>query len=236
MTGFYGHLRGVKTLLLLILSTLMTSAQQRDGALVNIPPRNIVPMEVKQRAQKAVQGVMDKTIRGDFKAALDSMNPEFLKIAGRPYGGAEKYKAGLLRQMQDMGKNGVTLMAAITQPADIAFEVDYGFENKLVNGKPVMGANGKPVQVARYRSWMVFVPTVTDFQYLDKETQPEKLRKFRKWNFEVAIAKKKDEEWTFVNGSSINALQLRKLFPFLPKEDKDLRFPAIKVEEITKTK
>jgi len=194
-------------------------------------------MEVKQRAKNAVQVVVDKTIRGDFKAALDSMNPEYIKVASRPYGGPEKFKAGLLKQMNTMGKNGVTFMAAITQPADIAFEVDYGFENKLVDGKPVMGADGKPVQIAAYRSWMVFVPTVTDFQYLDKELDPAgQLRKFRKWNFEVAIAKKKNEKWTFINGGSINALQLRKLFPFLPKDDKDLKFPPIKVQERKKKK
>lgn len=188
-------------------------------------------MEVKQRAQKAVQAVVDKTIRGDFKAALDSMNPDFVRVLSRPYGGPKKYKAGLLKQMEDMGKNGITFEAAITQPADIAFEVDYGFENQIVDGNVVMGKDGKPVQIARYRSWMVFVPTVKDFQYLDKSVQPARLRKFRKWDFEVAISPKRNENWTFINGSSVNALQLRKLFPYLPKEDKKLQFPVVKAEE-----
>jgi len=229
---FFGHLRGVKTLLLLLIATLTSVAQQGGAGLVKVPPRNIVPMEVKQRAQKAVQAVMDETIRGNFKAALNSMNPEFVKVISRPYGGPEKYKAGLLKQMQAMGKNKVTFMAAITQPADIAFEVDYGFENQVVDGKLVMGADGKPVQVANYRSWMVFVPTVTDFTVVNPET--DKLHKYRKWGFEVAISKKKGEKWTFINGDTINALQLRKLFPFLPKEDKKMQFPPIKREERTK--
>ncbi|MFT6179769.1 MAG: hypothetical protein ACJAQT_002726 [Akkermansiaceae bacterium] len=193
-------------------------------------------MEVKQRAQAAVQALMDKTVRGDFQAALDAMNPNFVKITSRPYGGPAKYKAGLLKMLKEMGQNGVTFQAAITQAADIAFEVDYGLENQVIDGKPVIGKGGKPVRVASYRSWMVFVPTVKDFLFDDQETKPAKLREFRQWDFEVAISPKKNENWTFINGASINALQLRKLFPFLPKEDKDLHFPVRKTEERKKKK
>jgi hypothetical protein len=210
-----------------MIATLSTSGQQ-EAALAQVPPRNIVPMEVKQRAQAAVQAVMDKTVRGDFKAALDSMNPDFVKVISRAVGGPEKYKAGLLKMMNEMGQNGITFQAAITQPADIAFEVDFGLAKKIVDGKQV--------EVPEYRSWMVFVPTVKDFQVLDKEAQPAELRKFRKWGFEVAISPKKGEAWTFINGDNITALQLRQLFPFLPKEDKDLKFPAKKIEERTKKK
>jgi hypothetical protein len=53
--------------------------QENDVPLQQVPKRNIVPMEVKERAQAAVQEVVNKTIRGDFQAALDSMNPEYLK-------------------------------------------------------------------------------------------------------------------------------------------------------------
>lgn len=225
-----GHFRTVKTLLLFFFVTLAAFGQQKE-ALTRVPPRNIVPMDVKQRAQAAVDALMVLTMRGDFKSALDAMNPDYIQVTSRPYGGPVKFKAALLKQMNAMGKNGVKFNAAITQPSDTAFEVDYGFENQLVNGKPVMGKDGKPVQVARYRSWMVFVPTVTEFQYFDKTKVPNVLRKFRKWSFEVAISPKSNEKWTFINGSNINALQLRKIFPFLPREDKDLRFPAKKVEE-----
>ncbi len=230
VAAFRRHVSGVKPFLLLLISTLAASSQQREGALVKVPPRNIVPMEVKQRAQAALQLVVDKTIRGDFKAALDSMNPKFVEVTSRPYGGPTKYRAGLLKQMQDMGKNGVTFEAAITQAADIAFEVDYGFENQVIDGEAVTDENGKPVQIALYRSWMVFVPTVKDFQYLDKSKEPNVLRKFRKWGFEVAISPKKNENWTFINGDNINALQLRRFFPFLPKEDKKLEFPKVDVK------
>lgn len=189
-------------------------------------------MDVKERAQAAVQVVVNETIRGDFKAALDSMNPEFLNMIARPFGGPKRLKAQYLKQMKEMGANGVTFQAAITRRADSAFEVDYGFEDLLVDGQKVIGPDGKPKQVARYRKWMVFVPTVKDFQYLDKAKNPAELRRFRKWDFEIAISPKGQENWTFVNGNGMNALQLRKVFKFLPKEDKDYQFPEIKNEEL----
>jgi hypothetical protein len=73
---------------------------------------------------------------------------------------------------------------------------------------------------------------VKDFQYLDKSTNPAKLRRFRKWDFEIAISPKGQEKWTFVNGNGMNALQLRKVFKFLPKNDKDYQFPEVKNEEL----
>jgi len=206
----------------------LSACGQEEKALTRIPVRNIVPIEVKQRAKAAVQVVMDKTLRGDHQAAIDAMNPDFVKVAARGAGGVKKYKANLLKAMKAMGPNGVNLQAAITRAADIAFEVDYGFKKEVVNGKEV--------QVAGYQSWMVYVPTVTEFTILDKEAEPAKLRTFQKWSFEIAISPKENENWTFINGSNINALQLRQLFPFLPKEDKDLKFPAKKIEERKKKK
>ncbi|MBT7214457.1 MAG: hypothetical protein HN869_04520, partial [Verrucomicrobia bacterium] len=73
---------------------------------------------------------------------------------------------------------------------------------------------------------------VKDFQYLDQSKKPAKLRRFRKWEYEIAISPKEQESWTFVNGNGMNALQLRKIFKFLPKEDKEFQFPEVKVEEL----
>lgn len=230
MAAISGHFRGVKTLLLLSILTLNACCEDANPRLSSVPPRNIVPMEVKERAQNATQKVVDETVRGNFVAALDSMNPDYVKVISRAEGGPVKFKAKMLKMLKEMGQNGVTFQAAITRPADIAFEVDYGFEDYLVNGEVVLGADGKPQQVANYRSWMVFVPVVKDILVMDPTTK--KLRKFRQWDFEVAISPKKEENWTFINGSSINALELRKLFKFLPMDDKKFQFPEVKTEEL----
>jgi hypothetical protein len=144
VTRISGHPRGVKSpLLLLFILTMNAICQRNDVPLSTVPKRNIVPMEVKERAQAAVQEVVNKTIRGDFQAALDSMNPEYLKVIARPFGGPKRLKAQYLKQMKEMGQNGVTFQAAITRRADIAFEVDYGFEDFLVDGEKVMGGRWK---------------------------------------------------------------------------------------------
>ena len=133
-------------------------------------------------------------------------------------------KADRVAKMQAIGQQGVTVDAMITLNPKSAFEVDYGFEDRVVDGKRV--------KVADYRSWLVFVPTVMDISVVDNKVQPPKMRRFRKWGFEVAISKKNDEDWTFVSGDGMNALELRKLFKFLPQKDKDLNFPVRKIEEL----
>lgn len=213
--------------------TLSAFGQKKEGV-TRVPPRNIVPLEVKARAKAAAQIIMDKTVRGDNQAAIDAMNPDYLKVAARGAGGVVKFKEKLLRQMNAMGQNGINLQAAITQPADTAFEVGYGFKDMVVNGEKIIGSDGKPVQEAGYLQWMVYVPTVIEFTVLDEEAKPAKLRTFRRWSFEIAISPKGKENWTFINGNNINALQLRQIFPFLPPKDKDLKFPLKKIEERTK--
>lgn len=177
------------------------------------------------RARKAVQVQVDKTLRNDFEGVVEKTNPEYLKVLSRALKKTiPAVKADRVAKMRAIGQQGVTVDAMITLTPKSAFEVDYGFEDRVVDGKRV--------KVADYRSWLVFVPTVMDISVLDKTVQPPKLRRFRKWIFEAAITKKNDESWTFVNGEGLNALELRKLFKFLPQKDKDLNFPVRKIEEL----
>jgi hypothetical protein len=88
------------------------------------------------------------------------MNPDYLKVIARPFGGPKRLKAQYLKQMKEMGQNGVTFQAAITRRADIAFEVDYGFEDLLVDGKKVMGEDGSPRKWhAIVSGWSLFRPS-----------------------------------------------------------------------------
>ncbi|MGC6565281.1 MAG: hypothetical protein ACON38_06675 [Akkermansiaceae bacterium] len=210
----------MKTLLLfsIVCSTALSQV-------VQVPPRRDVPQDVMLRARKAVQVQVDKTLRNDFEGVVEKTNPEYLKVLSRALKKTiPAVKADRVAKMRAIGQQGVTVDAMITLTPKSAFEVDYGFEDRVVDGKRV--------KVADYRSWLVFVPTVMDISILDKTVQPPKLRRFRKWSFEAAITKKNDESWTFVNGEGLNALELRKLFKFLPQKDKDLNFPVRKIEEL----
>lgn len=182
-------------------------------------------MDVQARARLAVQAQVDKTLKGDFVGVVEKTNPDYLKVLSRSLKKpVPQVKADRVASLKKLGQQGITLDAMITRPPKSAFEVDYGFETRVVNGKRV--------KVADYRSWLVFVPTVTDISILDRKEQPPKMKRYRKWGFEAAISKKNDEEWTFVNGDGLNALELRKLFKFLPQKDGDYNFPVNKLEEI----
>jgi len=184
-------------------------------------------MEVQERAQSAVQAQVDKTLKGDFKGVVDKMNPEHLKILAREARiPVEAVKAKKLRQMKAIAQQGVVIEAMITLPPAGAFEVDFGLVDGMVNGRAV--------NEAAYRKWMVFIPTVMDISAMDRAAQPPRMRTIRKWGFEVAISPKNGEDWTFVNGEGVNALELRKLFKFLPIQDKAFNFPVRKAVEVKK--
>lgn len=212
----------MKTLLLFSLASITAF-----GQVVKVPPRNIVPMEVQMRAKDATQTMVDKTLRGDFAAVVERTYPEYLKFRAREKRrSVPQIKADMVNNLKKIGQGGVVLNAMITLKPQSAFEVDYGVEKQVVNGEEV--------QVGVYRKWMVFVPTVVDISAMDHDLNPPRMRTFRKWDFEVVIADKEQENWTFITGSSANAMELRKYFKFLPPNDRDLHFPERKIEEIGK--
>ena len=99
-----------------------------------------------ERARKATQVLMDETVRGNFKVVVDRMHPEFVEAIARPFGGPAKFKADMLKMMNQMGGNGIAIQAGITQAPDVAFEVDWGAHDVCENGQPVLDAKCKPKQ------------------------------------------------------------------------------------------
>ena len=79
---------------------------------------------------------------------------------------------------------------------------------------------------------MVLVPTQKIVMAPDPNTRPVKFRKVQVNSFMVAIVKKGGKDWTFIDGSSLQAADLRRVFPFLPKDEKKLKFPPRGGKEI----
>lgn len=201
-------------------------AVQAAGQATQVPERNLVPMEVQRRAQAAVQAAMTEAVKGNFEVLVNQMNPKYLKLETRRIaGGIAGVKADKLRLFKELAKNGVVLGASVARQPNSAMEVDFGIDKEVVEGRRR--------NVSVYRKWMVIVPTVTDFQVVDRTQKPAKIRKFRKFGFEVAVSPKQGENWTFIPGEGMNPLQLRKMFPFLPRDPKVYRFPVEKTVEIT---
>ena len=216
----------MRFLFLLIMVVLPASAQ---NPVAGIPPRQLVPLEVMERARMATQVLMNETVRGNFKVVVDRMHPGFVEAIARPFGGPAKFKADMLKMMNQMGGNGIAIQAGITQAPDVAFEVDWGAQDVWENGQPLLDANGKPKQEFAYRQWMVYVPTVMDV-FIKSENG--ELEKWRKTGFQIAISPKRIEDWTFIDGSTVTPIQLRKVFPFLPKDAGKLKFPEVGRQKI----
>ena len=214
----------MKTLLLFLGLALALPVQAQQAAAGGIPPRQLVPLQVMARARAAASKLMDKTVKGDFQEVVNQMNPAFVEAIARPFGGPEKFKAGMLKMLKQMGGNGIAIQAGITKEPKTAMEVDWGAQDVWVNGKPVLDANGKPKREFAYRKWMVYVPTAMNVLIKNEDGQ---LEKWQMTSFQIAISPKRNENWTFIDGATVKPIQLRKVFPFLPQDAAKLKFPEV---------
>lgn len=205
----------MKVLLLIVFSCLPLFGQ---GGIIQVPPKQPVPQEVMLSAQKATQTLINKSVRGDFRALVEKENPAWSKIASRGrFPDIKSYQAHSVQLLKKMVAEGFIFQAAVAQQAMVGHEVNY--------------------KSGGYKDWMVFVPTVNDYAVMDREVQPARLRKLRSRRFQIAIASKEalrakgQEAWTFVSGAGITGIQLRQLYPFLPKNEKLLGFPPLETAE-----
>ena len=207
----------MKALLLVMFSCLPVFGQ---GGIIQVPPKQPVPQEVMLSAQKATQALMNKVVRGDFKALVDKSHPGWTKVAARGFPNVADFNAHVIKTLKDAMANGFAFQAAVARQPMVGYEVNYKFE--------------KDKNAGEYKDWMVFVPTVNDFLARDKAGNLQKLRGQR---FQIAIASKAElakkgaDAWTFISGAGIKGIQLRKVFPFLPKDEKKLGFPPISIEK-----
>jgi hypothetical protein len=85
-------------------------------------------------------------------------------------------------------------------------------------------------QENQYLEWLVFVPTRKVYRVIDPATnQPMKLELL---GYQVAIMEKPTEEkrnnhWTFIDGSSLTIPELRSFFPGLPEDQTLLGLPPV---------
>ncbi|MGE9267242.1 MAG: hypothetical protein ACQKBY_04030 [Verrucomicrobiales bacterium] len=194
-------------LFFLLFRALPLAAQDGQGG--DLPPRQPVPPAVMVEAQEATQKLVDQVVAGDFLAPIEAMHPEWKKKEAMKSGGMEKYLAKINAEIEKLKAMGMKVLVMKADPPVQGFEVDFG----VVEGQ---GA---------FRKWMVFVPTRKIFSAFQPDVQPPKMVKIGTNSFMVAIREKSGGEWSFIDGSALRALDLRQMFPFLPKADQRLGFP-----------
>ncbi len=209
--------------LLILWAFLLPALSQAQ--LVKIPPRKAVPREVLKSAQMATQGLADRVVRGDFQVVLDKMFPEFKKKEARKAGGMVRFEKKMLKSFQKL-QGDVRLAAMQALEPYSAFEVNFGIESRTVDGKQT--------KAGVYRDWLVFVPTQSVIFATDTGVNPPEIVKIKSEGFQIAICKKGTNNWAFMDGSQVKAFQLRKFFPYLPADDKQLALPPVRAKTIPK--
>lgn len=168
------------------------------------------PEEVIRSAVKATEALGEKVVMGNHKVAVDRMYPRWKQRMAKRKGGVAELERELAGIGEIMARNGMSLKSFKTVGEPKSYEVWPG---KEVDGEPV------------FTKWVVLVPTVTRLRYMQEgQRRPEELDLY---GFQVAIADKGSDDWTFISGSDISVADLRSLFTSLPA---NLELPEVKRE------
>lgn len=178
-----------------------------------------VPPGVKASAVAAVEKLGEQVVLGRYQAALERMNPEWKQRTAARMGGMAELERRLDGVAAEMVRQGITMISFKPQGEPIVHEVSPGTRTVRENG----------VEKERmvFTKWLVMVPTVTRFRII-AEGNPRPMV-IENTGFQVAVADKKDLDWTFIDGSGLTAADLRGLFITLPK---DMELPPVGKREV----
>lgn len=176
---------------------------------------NAAPPAIVASAVEAVGRLGDEVVLGRYQTALERMNPQWkTRTASRLQGGMaelEKQLAGVAKQMVEQG---ISMISFKPQGLPRSYEVGPG--------KKIEKVNGEEVETLVFSKWLVMIPTITKFRIIRPgETKPIFIEST---GFQVAIADKGQDNWTFIDGSGLSVNELRGLFVNLPQ---DLEFPPV---------
>jgi hypothetical protein len=179
----------------------------------------IVPPEVAAAAVAAVGKLGDEVVLGRYQAALDRMNPLWKERAAKRTGGMaalEKQLAGVAAQMVQQG---ISMISFKPQGQPRVYQV--------APTKRKVRQNGVEVERLVNTKWLVLVPTATRFRII-REGIPKPLV-IESIGFQVALADKGKNDWTFIDGAGLTTADLRSLFITLPQ---DMELPPIEKKEV----
>jgi hypothetical protein len=181
------------------------------------------PIEVSDSAVAAVKTLGEQVVLGKHEVSIERMYPEWKERAAKHAGGMEKLEAQLAKVPKMMAQQGVQLISFKPQGVPASYEVQLGKEEVMVDGKKV--------EKAIYKKWLVLIPTVTEFRIAapaEKGGVP-KFAVIQSTGFQAAISDKGKNDWTFIDGASLTVGDLRRLFITLPE---NLQLPPIKRKQV----
>ncbi|MEP4076392.1 hypothetical protein [Haloferula sp.] len=176
--------------------------------------QTIAPPAVVKSAVVSVEALGKKVVNSDYKAAIDSMYPQWKDRMAKRKGGLKKLEEELEGIGEMMARNGVQIISFKTVGAPKSYEVWPGDNTNAAAGK------------INYTKWLLLIPTVTQFRIFHDDSPKGAV--INSHGFQVAIADKGKNNWTFINGSDVSVSDLRSLFITLPA---NMELPTVKREE-----
>lgn len=182
------------------------------------PLASAAPPDVVASAVAAVARLGDEVVMGRYQVAVERMNPMWKERTAKRLGGMlelERQLAGVAKQMVQQG---ISMISFKPQGQPRSYEVGPG--------KKVDVVAGEEVESLIFTKWMVLIPTATTFRVIfPGEPKPRVIESI---GFQVAVAEKGKNDWTFIDGSGLTVNDLRGLFPTLPQ---DLQLPPLEKRE-----
>jgi hypothetical protein len=186
---------------------------------LDAPAASAAPADVISSATKAVEELGDAVVLGHYKVAVEKMNPQWKERTAKRIGGMEELEKQLDGVSQQMVQQGITIISFKPQGLPRSFEV--------APGRKVETVNGEEVESLVYNKWLVLIPTITQFRIVRPgQAKPTVIDST---GFQVAIADKGKNNWSFIDGAGLTVNELRGLFGTLPQ---DLQFPTIEKREV----
>lgn len=180
--------------------------------------QTVAPGEVVASAVAAVEELGNRIVLGDHKAAVENMYPQWKKrMAKQRPGGLEQLERELEGIGAEMARNGMSIISVKTKGVPRAYEI--------WPGKAREGAEAEPV----FDKWLLLVPTVTRLRIMRGEAPNLQTIDVDLHGFQVAIADKGRNNWSFINGSDVSVSDLRSLFASLPA---NMELPEVKREVV----
>lgn len=164
------------------------------------------PPEVEAAAVAAVAKLGEEVVLGRYHVAVERMNPLWKKRAAERMGGMQELDKQLAGVAKQMVQQGISMISFRPKGRPQSFEVSPG--------KKVEKVGGHDVESLIFTKWMVFVPTVTQFR-INRQGEVKPLV-IDSTGFQVAIADKGTNDWTFIDGAGVSVSDLRILFGTLP--------------------
>lgn len=183
-----------------------------------VEAETITPQTVAA-AEAAVTRLCKEVELGRYQVAVERMNPQWKQRTAERMGGVAALQNQLDKVAAQMVQQGVSIISSRVSGKATAFEVKPG--------KKTVRENGATIEKTVHTKWLVLVPTTTRFRVLQPGTQ--KAVMIDSLSFQAAISDKDKNDWTFIDGASLNVSDLRGLFPTLPK---DMTLPPVKKQEV----